>query len=122
MTVRFEPRSHLTKPHQFGRRRDASWAPFEDASRAQVAAAYLQHAVACEVRDRLSDDGEQLADLAARVGATRDTLLRKLTGVAPARIEELFALVFAYGDITLMPAPGSVAELLPRDSDADLTR
>jgi hypothetical protein len=113
VTVRFEPRSHLVRPHQFGRRRDAAWAPFDDTARAQVAAAYLQHAVSCEVRDRLSDDGEQLGDLAARVGTTRDTLLRKLTGVAPARIEELFALVFVYGDITLMPAPGSVAELLP---------
>lgn len=113
MAVRYEPRRLLAKPHLFGRRSDARWLAYEDDDRATVAAAYMQHLVACQVRDRIAEDDERLAELAGRAGTTRDTLLRKLTGATPARLDDLFALVFAYGDVTILPAPDSLGALLP---------
>lgn len=113
MAPRYEPRRFLVKTHQFGRRRNAAWKPFADADRDVVAAAYMQHLVACEVRDRISEDDERLGEVASRAGTTRDTLLRKLTGAAPARLDDIYALVFAYGDVTILPAPNDLGDLLP---------
>lgn len=113
MAVRYEPRRLLEKPHLFGRRPDALWVAYDDADRATVAAAYMQHLVACQVRDRIAEDDERLAEIAARAGTTRDTLLRKLTGATPARLDDIYALVFAYGDLTILPAPDSLDALLP---------
>lgn len=113
MAVRYEPRRLLEKPHLFGRRPDARWVAYDDADRARVAAAYMQHLVACQVRDRIAEDDARLGEVAEQVGTTRDTLMRRLTGATPARLEDLYALVFAYGDVTILPAPDSISALLP---------
>ena len=114
MAVKFEPRSYLLDPTLFGRHLEAAWCPLSSGGEPRVAAAFFQHQVSCAVRARMDENSETLEDLAARVGATPETLSRKLTGAVPARIDDLFGLVLAYGDITIMPAPGSVADLLPQ--------
>jgi hypothetical protein len=90
----FRPDAYISDPDEFGRVIDAKWKAHKKLSkeeRAKVAAAYLQHQVACAIRERLGGVGapEELAKLLGERERV-DYFRRKLYGQVPINMVELF--------------------------------
>lgn len=106
----------MVDPARFGRDPDAPWQPVTaDAptQAASISAAYLQHLAACVVRQHQLRTNRTDGDLADLLDVNVDTLRRKLTGVDPARPEDLCAWAFALDDVTVWPSPHDLAAMLP---------
>jgi hypothetical protein len=108
------PREYLLDVRLFGRDPSAPWRPAEhldDAAR--IASAYTQHLVACAVTAELHRRGQTRAGLAARVGVRADNLRRKLAGEYWVTVDDLPRWVLALEDVTLLPTPQAIGDLLP---------
>lgn len=107
----------------FGRDPQATWhaaRDLEDAAR--LARAYTQHLVSCAVSAELHRTGWTRERLAARLASNADILRRKLVGEYWASPEDIAKWVLVLDDVTLLPAPQNVAELLPPTGPDDSHR
>ena len=114
MPAGFRPADYLTNPKQFGRDLDAEWKPYTDAERPRVATSYLQHRVACAVRDELGARRTGYT-LAERLGCPDryDHIRRKLNGHIPLNLPELHNWALTLGVHILPSEPANLDELLP---------
>ena len=113
MPYAYTPRTYLVDPDAYGRNIDATWKPFTDDQRANVAAAYYQHRAACQTRRIAGEKGIPLDAVADAAGHTTNTLRRKLRGEAPARLDEILMWATSVNDITALPELSSLADLFP---------
>lgn len=108
------PRDALLDARLFGRDPLAPWRAARDLEEtARFARAYTQHLVSCAVAAELHRTGQTRERLAGRVGSNADILRRKLVGEYWASPEDITKWVLMLDDVTLLPAPQNVAELLP---------
>ena len=114
MPAGFRPADFLANPKRFGRDLDTEWKPYTDADRPRVATAYLQHRVACAVRDELGAQRTGYT-LAERLGCPDryDHIRRKLNGQIPLNLPELHNWVITLGIHILPSEPANLKELLP---------
>ena len=114
MPAGFRPADYLTNPKHFGRDLDAEWKPYTDAERPRVATSYLQHRVACAVRDELGARRTGYT-LAERLGCPDryDHIRRKLNGHIPLNLPELHNWALTLGVHILPSEPANLDELLP---------
>ena len=106
------PTRLLGTPGLFGVRYKAKWKPPPDAPRVALAAAYLQHRVACAVLEELVRIDRPMADFAAAVGTDPVYLERKLHGHVRADVEDLLAWALELGP-AMLPELDTVDDLLP---------
>ena len=106
------PTRLLGTPGIFGVRYKAKWKPPPRASRVALAAAYLQHRVACAVLEELVRVDRSMEDFAASLGADPGYLERKLHGHVRADIEDLLAWALELG-ADMLPELNSDDDLLP---------
>jgi hypothetical protein len=114
MPAGFRPADYLTNPKQFGRDLDAEWKPYTDAERPRVATSYLQHRVACAVRDELGARRTGYT-LAERLGCPDryDHIRRKLNGHIPLNLPELHNWALTLGVHILPSEPANLSDMLP---------
>ena len=114
MPAGFRPADFLVDPKRFGRVLDAKWRPYTDSDRSRVAASFLQHRIACAVRDELGARRTGYA-LAGRLGCPDryDHVRRKLNGHIPLNLPELHNWVLTLGVHILPSEPANLNELLP---------
>ncbi len=120
MPAGFRPADYLTNPKQFGRDLDAEWKPYTDAERPRVATSYLQHRVACAVRDELGARRTGYT-LAERLGCPDryDHIRRKLNGHIPLNLPELHNWALTLGVHILPSEPANLSDMLPRADDVE---
>ena len=114
MPAGFRPADYLTNPKRFGRDLDAEWKPYTDAERPRVATSYLQHRVACAVRDELGARRTGYT-LAERLGCPDryDHIRRKLNGHIPLNLPELHNWALTLGVHILPSEPANLSDMLP---------
>ena len=114
MPAGFRPADFLVDPKRFGRDLTAEWKPYTDTDRPRVAASYLQHRVACAVRDELGARRTGYT-LAERLGCPDryDHIRRKLNGHIPLNLPELHNWALTLGVHILPSEPANLDELLP---------
>ncbi len=114
MPAGFRPADFLADPKRFGRDLTAEWKPYTDTDRPRVAASYLQHRVACAVRDELGARRTGYT-LAERLGCPDryDHIRRKLNGHIPLNLPELHNWALTLGVHILPSEPANLDELLP---------
>ena len=114
MPAGFRPADFLANPKRFGRDLDAEWKPYIDADRPRVATSYLQHRVACAVRDELGARRTGYT-LAERLGCPDryDHIRRKLNGHIPLNLPELHNWVLILGVHIHPGGPDNISDMLP---------
>ena len=120
MPAGFRPADFLADPKRFGRDLTAEWKPYTDTDRPRVAASYLQHRVACAVRDELGARRTGYT-LAERLGCPDryDHIRRKLNGHIPLNLPELHNWALTLG-IHIPPSePANLSDMLPRADDVE---
>ena len=106
------PTRLLGTPGLFGVRHKAKWKPPPGASRVALAAAYLQHRVACAVLEELSRIDRPMEDFAASLAADPVYLERKLHGHVRADVEDLLGWALELG-AGMLPELDDDNDLLP---------
>ena len=114
MPAGFRPADFLADPKRFGRDLTAEWKPYTDTDRPRVAASYLQHRVACAVRDELGARRTGYT-LAERLGCPDryDHIRRKLNGHIPLNLPELHNWALTLGVHILPSEPANLSDMLP---------
>ena len=114
MPAGFRPADFLVDPKQFGRVLDAKWRPYTESDRARVAASFLQHRIACAVRDELGARRTGYT-LAERLGCPDryDHIRRKLNGHIPLNLPELHNWVLTLGVHIHPGGPDNISDMLP---------
>ena len=114
MPAGFRPADFLADPKRFGRDLTAEWKPYTDAERPRVATSYLQHRVACAVRDELGARRTGYT-LAERLGCPDryDHIRRKLNGHIPLNLPELHNWALTLGVHILPSEPANLSDMLP---------
>ena len=106
------PTRLLGTPGVFGVRYRAKWKPPSGTPPVALAAAYLQHRVACAVLEELARLDRPIEDFAASVGADPVYLERKLHGHVRADVEDLLAWALELG-AGMLPELNGGDDLLP---------
>ena len=106
------PTRLLGTPGLFGVRYKAKWKPPPGASKATLAAAYLQHRTACAVQEELARTDRSIDDLARSLGADSVYLERMLRGQVRANLEDLLGWALELGP-GMLPELNSNDDLLP---------
>ena len=114
MPAGFRPADFLADPKRFGRDLTAEWKPYTDTDRPRVAASYLQHRVACAVRDELGARRTGYT-LAERLGCPDryDHIRRKLNGQIPLNLPELHNWALTLGVHIHPGGPDNISDMLP---------
>ena len=120
MPAGFRPADFLANPKRFGRDLDADWRAYTNADRPRVATAYLQHRVACAVRDELGARRTGYT-LAERLGCPDryDHIRRKLNGHIPLNLPELHNWVLTLGVHIHPGGPDNISDMLPWAGDVE---
>lgn len=117
---RVRPREWLLEPALFGKSLRAQWRPVPTTeglplreAEAERSAALLQHRFSISFDAQLRDRNLMVKDVAEAVGVEASHLSHVLRGRQAITLRMMLLLVVELDDVSLFPAPASIAEMQP---------